>query len=57
MFPNLDLLGWYSTGVDQKQDTPDSKADLEIQKCIYRFCESPVYMIMNTASEAAKSKK
>jgi COP9 signalosome complex subunit 6 len=30
MYPTLDCLGWYSTGVLQAQDTPDVKSDLQI---------------------------
>lgn len=57
MFPTLDCLGWYSTGVTQNSDYPDVKDDLRIQKSIQRFCESPIYLIMNTGSEQAKNKK
>lgn len=30
MFPNLDCVGWYSTGTDQNTDYPDIKGDLNI---------------------------
>ena len=56
MFPNLDCLGWYSSGPAQSSDFPDA-ADLQIQKSVINFCESPIYMIMNTSSEQAKNKK
>lgn len=31
MFPNLDCLGWYTTGCEQKSDAPDEKNDLLLQ--------------------------
>ena len=56
MFPNLDCIGWYSTGVDQKTDYPDEK-DYKIQEAVLRYCENPIYMIMNTESKLAHEKK
>ena len=47
MFPNLDCVGWYSTGSDQKTDYPVEN-DAKLQAAIQVHCESPVYMIMNT---------
>ena len=57
MFPTLEIMGWYSTGITQTSDFPDVKNDLQIQKSIQRFCENPIYLIMNLNSEAAKNKK
>ena len=57
MFPNLDCVGWYSTGTDQKTDYPDTKADLAIQSSLSQFCENPIYMILNPESQVAKGKK
>ena len=56
MFPNLDCLGWYSTGVAQTKDTPDDN-DFSLQESISRHCENPIYLIMNVNSEEAKNKK
>ena len=56
MFPNLDCIGWYSTGADQKTDSPDDK-DYKIQEAVVRYCENPIYMIMNTESKLAREKK
>ena len=56
MFPNLDFLGWYSTGSDQKIDFPTDK-EMQLQKVILKFCESPILLIMNVTSEAAANKK
>lgn len=56
MFPNLDCLGWYATGSSQLTDYPTEK-DFNMQKVVNKFCESPVLLIMNVQSEAAKNKK
>ena len=56
MFPNLDCLGWYSTGVAQVRDAPEDE-DFHLQESISRHCENPIYLIMNVNSEEAKSKK
>lgn len=57
MFPTIDILGWYSTGVGQTSDVPDIKDDLQVQKSFSQFCENPIYLIMNTYSEEANAKK
>ena len=56
MFPNLDCLGWYSTGSSQKSDYPKVE-DLQVQKSIQRYSENPIYLIMNTESQEASKKK
>ena len=57
MFPNLDCVGWYSTGSQNFKDTPDQQKDMALQKSIQRYCENPIYLIMNPNSQAAKDKK
>ena len=34
MFPNLDCVGWYSTGSENFKDTPDQAKDMVLQKSI-----------------------
>jgi hypothetical protein len=50
MFPTLDCLGWYKTGTKQTQDMP-SEEDWAWHKQVQQFCESPLLLILNTASE------
>ena len=50
MFPNLDCVGWYSTGSENFRDAPDQQKDMAIQKSIQRYCENPIYLIMNPNS-------
>lgn len=57
MFPNLDCVGWYSTGSENFKDTPDPQGDMAIQKSIQRYCENPIYLILNPNSQEAKDKK
>jgi COP9 signalosome complex subunit 6 len=57
MFPNLDCVGWYSTGSENFTDFPDQQKDMLLQKSIQRYCENPIYLIMNPNSQSAREKK
>lgn len=57
MFPTLDCVGWYSTGSSDFKDTPDQAKDMILQRSIQRYCENPIYLIMNPNSQPAREKK
>jgi len=50
MFPNLDVLGWYSSSNDTNSDVPNN-GDLQLQESVKRHVENPIYLILNSKSE------
>mmetsp|Transcript_4141 Transcript_4141/g.7009 ORF Transcript_4141/g.7009 Transcript_4141/m.7009 type:complete len:115 (+) Transcript_4141:310-654(+) len=60
MFPNLDVIGWYSgfsegsvegsTPAPQRE-LPDLEADMITQKQIVDLCENPIYLVLRPQAE------
>ncbi|EGC37344.1 hypothetical protein DICPUDRAFT_150096 [Dictyostelium purpureum] len=48
VFPNYDLLGWYSTGSEVSKD------DILLHKQILEFNESPLYLMLDTVASKNK---
>lgn len=47
MFPNLDVLGWYSSSNDVNSDVPFDD-DLKLQESIKKHVENPIFLILNS---------
>ena len=57
MYPDLDVIGWYSATKDFQSDTP-SKEDFEVTKStISKFCDNPLMFLLNVTSKQAEVKK
>jgi len=48
VFPNHDLLGWYSTGKEAKPQ------DLEIHKQLLEYNENPLYLVLDPLSQGER---
>jgi len=57
MFPSLDVLGWYSSGSAHANSDVPFAGDLVTQEAISRVCESPIYFILNPASQDARNRR
>lgn len=61
MFPDLDAVGWYSvkgtTTPDDASDKPTAD-DLNVMKeVVAKFCDNPIFLLMNPLSQNAKDAK
>jgi hypothetical protein len=57
MYDSLEVVGWYSADQANPNDEPLKEDEDLTRNVITKFCDNPLFMVFNGASQAAQSEK